>query len=174
MPARSSQPPPRRAKQRWLTRKTIAGGVLALMLISCAGMCFACTGLTWYFSSAVRNATDRVLHEALADGDRDELYQHTDEDFRKAYTEAELRTFVKDRPSILDRSRLEGVELRRKRLDDKAYLVLIARVADEGMVAFYCTVEDKGKLALLGISTGNRGAALDMAVPEAIRRLGVI
>jgi hypothetical protein len=171
------QPPvvPPKPRKPFPFRKLIALGMLGAMLLSCAGMCIACSGLTWYLGSGVGRGADRVFHEALADGDRDEIYRRADADFRAAYSEAELRGFAKAQPNLFDRAKLDGLEWRRTTLDDKKYYVLIARVADEGIVAFYCKLGDSGKLVLVGISPAtSSGEGLDKAVPPDVRRLGVV
>ncbi len=166
---------PTRPKQKWPFLKILTAGALAALLLSCAGMCIACSGLTFFVNHRVSSSTDRVFHEALADGDRQEIYLHADPDFREAYRDADLNKFAKDMPNVFDRAKLDGIELRRKTVDDKKYLVLIARVDDEGMIAFYCSVADSGKLALLGIAPVSRvGERLDKAVPDSIRPLGSI
>ncbi|HEV3078686.1 MAG TPA: hypothetical protein VGY66_02865 [Gemmataceae bacterium] len=170
------QPPaPARAGNKWSLRKIITAAALAAMLLSCSGMCIVCSGFTWFINHRVGTDTDRVFHEALADGDRAEIYLHADPDFRDAYRDADLNKFARDMPNVFDRARIEGIKLRRKSVEDRQYLVLIARVDDEGMIAFYCRVADSGKLALLGIApVAHVGERLDKAVPEDIRPLGTL
>jgi hypothetical protein len=170
------QPPGHtRPRQKWPLTKILAAGAFGTMLLSCSGLCIACSGFTWFINHRVGSNTDRVFHEALADGDRQEIYLHADPDFREAYKDADLNKFAKDRPNVFDRAKIEGIKLRRKTVDDRKYLVLIARVDDEGMMAFYCRVADSGKLALIGIApVSNVGERLDKAVPEDILPLGSI
>jgi hypothetical protein len=140
-----------------------------VVLFASAGGCLAFAGFILFVNRTVTKSTERVFQEALPDAKSDDGYDHADRAFRKVYSKERFHEFKNANPNLFDSSRVEGIQVHNSRRDGAAYLVLIARVTDMGVVAYFCTATEDDKLALLGIS--GPGAALDKAVPEEIRHL---
>ncbi len=123
------QPPPTKPPSglwKWTKRIgcTFLLGVLGIVLTCCG---ITCGGFWWIASDARamnKDDVDRVLAEALRDGDVKAMHEHADPAFRAKISREELQAFLDARPGLLDRANLVGVTLVRRKFNNNEFVKL--------------------------------------------------
>lgn len=144
-----TSPTPKRPSAFWKWTKRI-GCTMVLLAFTCCGLSGG--GLWWLDSTARRDVEerlDRVHFEALRGGDLDAMHANADPAFRERFSILDLRELLRQRPGLLDRQNLLGVEFHMrngveyviirslqveivfKRIDDRYVLVGISPGMDE-------------------------------------------
>jgi hypothetical protein len=137
-----------------------------LLLFSCCGL--TCGG-AWFLESSMRNSNkdevDRLHAEGLRDGDIEEMHHRADERFRKRFPLEEFQAFLRQRPGMLDRGNLNGMDFKKKVIDGAEFVKVKSKrnwyTLDEWEIVFRIV---DGVYILVGISPG-----LDEFVPSSFR-----
>jgi hypothetical protein len=106
--------------------------------------------------SAARAERDRLLAEALANGDARTAYERADERFRRAYTAEQLAAYFRDQPALFDPPR-DSVSFSNRAINGKT---IVSTTFETRQRKYTIYAAKDGVLHLLGISP-----ALDRAVP---------
>jgi hypothetical protein len=161
-------PPPKPPSKLWKWTKRI-GCVLMLLVFTCCGL--TCGG-GWLIDNSLRNwnkdEVDRLHAEGIGDGDIEAMHRRADERFRKRYSLEDLQAFLRDRPGLLDRANLNGMDFARQNIDGAEFVMVKSKRSllsfNEWDLVFRIV---DGVYTLVGISPG-----LDEFVPSSIRFRG--
>lgn len=142
--------------------------VLAFTL-TCCGL--ACGGV-WWIDSSVRNANkdevDRLHELGMQRGDVQAMHERADPEFRKKHNLETLRAFINERPWLLERENLVGMDFRRQVIGGVEFVKVKSRrrwFAQDDMEIVFKVIDNV--LVLIGISPG-----LDELVPSSFRHRG--
>ncbi len=159
------QPEPKKPSAVWKWLKRI-GCVILLLTFTCCGL--TCTG-GWWLERSVRNMNkdevDRIHADGMQNGDVQAMFERANPKFRGRFNLQDLEAFLEQRPGILGRDNLRGVDFARMNIDGAEFVKVKSKRSmfsfDEWEIVF--KVVD-GVLELVGISPG-----MDEFVPAPFR-----
>lgn len=161
----ATPPEPTKPSALWKWVKRI-GCMLLLLACSCCGL--FCTG-AWWLDRGVRNMNkeevDRIHAEGMQAGDIEAMFRRADPRFRERFTLQDLEAFLKERPEILERDHLRGVDLTRRTIKGEVFVKVKSKPSWFSTVEWEIVFKIVDEvLVLVGISPG-----LDDVVPESFR-----
>jgi hypothetical protein len=142
-------------------------------VVACFGCCaLVFTGLVlaggaWYKAFMLGRNMDRLCRDVLADGDVDMAYKRAHAQLQAPYPREAFLEYARRSPGVFQREKLTGLEVRWLTGASGLYVVLTARVAEDGgeaEVSYYCLATGNQTFRLVGIAPG-----LDAAVPPNLK-----
>lgn len=156
---------PKKPSALWKWIKRI-GCALLLLTFTCCGL--TCTGGWWALRSGYnmnKEEVDRVHADGMQKGDVKAMHDRADPRFRERFTLKDLEAFLEQRPGILERANLHGIDLAKKNIHGVEFVKVRSKpslFSDELWEIVFQVVD--GALVLVGISPG-----LDELVPDSFR-----